>query len=184
MTNHYLCRMRIFRLLGIIILVSWLACSCTTTQNMSKYNFAKLYKGSELIIKPKFTIFHETEGNSEVHFQILSNGLLYNKPENLKDYTANLKFMYLLYESFTSTTIIDSASFVISDVNNEKVNKSITGMFNIKAQYPKRYILRVIVKDLNRDIEEEQLIQIDKTSRQNRQNYFTENLKTQQPMLG
>ena len=35
-------------------------------------------------------------------------------------------------------------------------------MFNIKAQYPKRYILRVIVKDLNRDIEEEQLIQIDK----------------------
>ncbi|MDA9938318.1 hypothetical protein N9D34_01735, partial [Salibacteraceae bacterium] len=149
---------------------------------MSKYNFAKLYQGSELVIKPKFIVFHKTESLSEVHFQVLSNGLLYNKPENLEDYSAKLKFMYLLYESFTSTTIIDSSSFVISDINNQKATKSITGMFEIKAQYPKRYILRIIVKDLNRNIEEEQLIQIDKTSRQNRQNYFMQNVKTNQPI--
>lgn len=174
--------MRLIRHLGILIFISWLASSCTTTQNMSKYNFAKLYQGSELVIKPKFIVFHKTESLSEVHFQVLSNGLLYNKPENLEDYSAKLKFMYLLYESFTSTTIIDSSSFVISDINNQKATKSITGKFEIKAQYPKRYILRIIVKDLNRNIEEEQLIQIDKTSRQNRQNYFMQNVKTNQPI--
>ena len=80
--------MRLIRHLGILIFISWLASSCTTTQNMSKYNFAKLYQGSELVIKPKFIVFHKTESFSEVHFQVLSNGLLYNKPENLEDYSA------------------------------------------------------------------------------------------------
>ena len=175
--------MRNLLLFGLIGIGIWLLNSCASNQTMSRYNFAKLYKGRELVIKPNFSVYHKSPDKSEVHFKLLSSGILYNKPENLKNYTANLKFMYLMYESFTSNEIVDSASFLISDINNEKVLKSITGKFMINAQYPKRYILRVIVKDLNRNIEEEKLIEIDKTSRQNRQNYLVENLKTGQPHI-
>ncbi len=172
--------MGIFRSIGLYVLVIGLLASCASNQTMSKYNFAKLYKGSELIIKPNFSVYHSTPTTSEIHFQLNSTGLLYNKPENLNDYTANLKFMFLMYESFTSNLIVDSASFMVSDINNDKVAKSITGKFNVNADYPKRYILRVIVKDMNRGIEEEKLIELDKTSRQNRQNYLMENITTRQ----
>lgn len=164
----------------LMVILVW---GCSTSQNISKYNFARLYKGTEQVIKPEFTAFHVDEKKTNIHFQINSTGLVYAKPQNGKDYRSKAKLMYIMYESFSSNIIVDSASFLIQDINNEKTPKLITGTFTVPALYPKKYVLRVIIKDENKDWEEEKLLELDKTSRANRQNYLVTYNETHLPLM-
>ncbi|MBD79887.1 MAG: hypothetical protein CL840_13320 [Crocinitomicaceae bacterium] len=144
---------------------------CTSTQQISNSNLADLYRETEKTIKPKYQVYHLDDDLTQISFILQSTNLLYTKNSEERPFTAKVKVTYMLFESYSSNLIVDSASFVINDENNSMVRKEISGRFNMKAKYPNKYVLKMVVLDLNKGASESQFITIDKTTRNGRQNF-------------
>jgi len=164
-------RFKLVHFLWILLLGS----GCATTNHISNSNLADLYKETEKTIKPTYQVFHVDDDLSELQFSIQSSNLLYTKSSEEKKFSAKVKVTFMLFESYTSNQVIDSASFVIEDENNEMTLKEISGAININAKYPNKYILKMAITDVNKGITENQFITMDKTSRMGRQNFKVTN---------
>jgi len=158
-----------------LIWISLLVSSCATNKQISNSNLADLYKETEKTIKPTYQIFHVNDDLSQLYFTIASSNLLYTKSTEDKPFMSRVKVTFMLFESYNSNQVIDSASFVISDENNAMKRKKIVGSIKVNAKYPNKYILKMSVLDMNKGLSENQFITVDKTSRMGRQNFELKN---------
>ena len=162
---------QIQNILKVIALVFVLAGCASTSNQISNTNLADLYRETGRNINPQIQVYHSTEKRSQLDFRLESKNLLYLKPTDGGDFTARVKITYMLFESFSSTYVIDSSSVIVEDVNNEMLSKEITGKVNLEVRYPNKYVLKVTARDLNKGKEESVFITIDKTSKMGRQNF-------------
>jgi GWxTD domain-containing protein len=161
------------KLLNYLILLAGIAAlgSCAGSQSFSNPNVAELYRQTDREIKPKCTIYHLNEKQSRLNIRIESSNLLYVKNDEESPFTGKVKVTYMLFKSGSNSLIADSASFIIEDTNNTQVRKELIGKALVKAEYPNKYLCKVVVKDLNKGNSESVFILVDKTTRGGRQNY-------------
>lgn len=145
--------------------------SCAGGGRIANDNLANLYNPKQQEIKPEYILYHNSDQNTTVYFKFLSENLLYIKRSDSQGFEAAIKIAFVVHESYSNNIITDSNSFIITDTNNAKLNKAIEGSFEISTLYPNYYVLRIFTTDLNKNVTQEALIPIDKSSRLGRENY-------------
>ncbi len=157
-------------ILPATIILLLLAAGCGKKERLSDKNLAEIYTTSSNAPEPDYVVFHRTPSKSEVHYRIDNRSVAYAPSESGK-VMAQMKIRWELFENFESKVMTDSSSFVLIDsIGNDGIYE-LTGMFEINVVSPKKYILKVILTDLNRDLSVISFVQIDKSNEENRQNF-------------
>lgn len=145
--------------------------ACSSSRKRSTTTQSSTYKHDENTIRPQFTLFHVNDNISELHFKLSSKEILYTRPDGI-DFYCNVIISFRLLDNLDSKEIIDSSSVRLVDKNNEGTDKSLVGKLTINAKTGHTYVLKISVKDLNRNLETLGVIAVDKADDLNRQNFI------------
>ena len=154
-----------------------LMASCAKPVNTNT-NYAHLYNGKSTTIKPDYVVYHNSKDETQLHFRINSNDILYARKDKSQPYVAKIQIQYALYGPESKKLILDSATIRIEDETTKKTSKFLTGKISIKAGYGKAYTLKVTAIDLNRNNSNDQTLSVNKTSVSNPQFFIVRNAET------
>lgn len=156
---------------------------CPSTRKISNQNLAHIYKKEASLLHPSFIIYHENDNTSKLYFKLYSEELLYTRPSADADFNAVIRLSYRLFSSYESIEVLDSASTAVVDVNNDNLKKEIIGSIDVKAIQGNTYILEVHLKDIKRGQQAITYLTIDKTDRNNRQNFMAVTAASEIPLF-
>jgi GWxTD domain-containing protein len=160
---------------ALLLVLLGLLWSCTTTRDLNQINLAHLYQQDGVVLKPFFRIYHNQEDSSRVYFQGSSDQLLYVKEQNKNDLIARIGVRYRLYTDYARTTLIDSGSTMLTDIRTDRSTRIVLGHFDLyysRHSHNENYVLEVILTDKNRNLTYLDLINIDRSDKQSRQNFL------------
>jgi GWxTD domain-containing protein len=130
------------------------------------------YSNNNTIMKPSFTLLHNSDTASRVLYKFNNDELLYQRKEGDEKFTAKVRVKYTLMTSYEITTVRDTGSVLIEDAATEDEKKVILGYFDFPAYTGTSYLIKVDATDLNRAQTFTHYIDIDKSNRFNRQNFL------------
>lgn len=159
--------------LAIVLMAS----SCAKPVNTNT-NYAHLYNGKSTTIKPDYVIYHKSKNQTELHFRINSNDILYARKDKSQPYVAKIQLHYEMFGLENKKLILDSASVSITDETVKKSSKYLTGKIDIKADFGKEYTLKVTAIDRNRNNSNDQVLGVNKTSINHPQFFLVRNSAT------
>ena len=139
---------------------------------MSNRNLSYIYNPDPSVIHPSYVVFHKSEDQSVVHFRIKAREILYNKKAGEKKYRGQAKLSYTLTAFDDRKQQIDSGSIYLLDTDSVIRNKFLEGKLEFRAAGGRRYILFLRFKDMTRDQTVINILEIDKRSPTNRQNFM------------
>ncbi len=166
---------RLFRnsiLFGFILILGW---SCTSTRNLSQVNLAHLYQQEGVVLKPLFRVYHTGPDSSRVFFEGSSDQLLYVKEQNRSDFIARVGVRYRLYTDYQRTTLIDSGSTTLTDIQKDPKTSIVQGHFNMyysRHSHNDEYVLEIVLIDKNRNLTYLDLIPINRSDKQSAQSFL------------
>ncbi len=149
--------------------------SCDTNKGLHRKNVAQLYQQQNVFIKPQLSVYHSSQTQTKVFFEVPSTELLYKKSKQTGEFEASLDIEYKLYNSYEDLTVNDSSRQTIADKQIELGYKKIKGSFDVKTLKPQKYLLVVTMVDKNRDYTYTNYIELDKINPNNRQNFKVTN---------
>jgi GWxTD domain-containing protein len=159
----------------LFIPLAMLFVACSSTKNLEQLNLAHLYQEDGVVLKPLFKVYHVDATTTRVYFQGSSDQLLYVKETGANDYIARIGIRYTLYSDYQRTAVIDSGSTLLTDIQESPKTSIILGHFDLalKSQsHNNKYLLEVILVDKNRNLTYMDLIPVDKSDIQSRQNFL------------
>lgn len=165
--------MKIKHILYFFTLITLLGCS--TVRNLEQINLAHLYQDDGVALKPLFRIYHRNADTSRIYFEASSDQLLYVKEQSQEDFIARIGISYRLYTDYQLTTLVDSGSLTIADIQPNPKAGIIFGEFDVYFKHKgpsERYVLEVFIKDKNRNLTYIDLLQLDKSDKQSAQNFL------------
>ena len=148
--------------------------SCKTNYNLSTVNLSNIYSKKNNNLFPEYYIHHVNDTTSTIFYQIRSSQLLKQSGRT------SVSIKYILYDSFESSTAIDSNKIFIADTLDE--SDLIVGKLTISNTTKKKYLLKINCTDLSGNRNNVQFLSIDKTSKYNSQNYLASNFEL--PLFG
>ncbi len=152
-----------------------IALSCTSNRNLEQLNLAHVYQEDAIVLRPKLKVYNNAVDSSIVFFEGSSDQLLYVRDPESNHYSAHLKIKYKLYSDYQRTTLIDSGSTSLVDSKPSLITEIITSKFGLYYKTfseANKYILEVVLTDLNRNLSYVDIISIDKSDKQTRQNFL------------
>jgi len=158
-----------------ILLIALLFWGCGAQQALDTVNLAHIYQDEGVVLKPKFKVYQTSADSLNVYFEGSSDQLLYIKEPEESEFKASLGIRYRLYTDFQLTTLVDSGSITLDNLPKSPTLKLIQGMFSVAlnpAQTYQKYVLQVVLTDLNRSLSYTDLVQIDVTDRQSAQTFL------------
>ena len=146
--------------------------ACKVSQSNYLRDFSSAYKTDIAPLHPLFKVYHANDSISTVFYSITSSELLYMHTQG-DDPTpvARIKIAYRLAKSYESPEILDSGRVVLSDLNKNAGMHFITGQFSIRTKLLIRSVLRLRLTDLNRNQENESIIEVNKSTSLSAQNF-------------
>lgn len=160
--------LRCFSRLFLISMILFLS-SCGSIEKLSHQDFADEINSSESILQADFLILHSDSIKSTLFFHIPDQSALFMRDSDM--FISKLKVTYEMHLNYESKAIVDSGSKLIlksSLSNSDQINDSI--VFEMKYGY--QYIMKVTIKDLNRNATITRVLSVNKTSNFTRQNYM------------
>jgi GWxTD domain-containing protein len=145
--------------------------SCNPGYKISNQNLSSLYNHEDNFLHPHFVVYHFREDSSKLFVKIFSNELLYKKNDTLQN-GAQVTIAYRLYNDFDSKLIIDSASAVFNDFNENNVSGFLIHAIHFKTPLAANYILEVETKDNYRQQSVKSYIQVEKSGKQSAQRFL------------
>jgi len=163
------------KLLRKICLLTILLIACQSQKQLDKTNLAFLYQQEGIVLRPSFKVYHSAANKSTVYFEGSTEQLLYIREQGYDEYMARLEVKYNLYSDFLRTAVVDTGSMLITD---ERKN---TGLSIFSSQFEVTfpptaangtYVLEVILTDKNRGVSYIDILHVDRTDIQARQNFL------------
>lgn len=151
-----------------LLLLLPLLWACGSQSGFTTSNVSYLYNSRELAPRPEFVVHHLSAEESDIYYRINSADLLYKKIKEEKQYQASFRISYEVVRSFENLEILDSGVVHVRDIADHPPAKALMGSFRIKTPTSipvKTYVLRLVMTDEIRNVEFENFIRIDKTSR-------------------
>ncbi len=155
----------------LFFILSFLFYQCTPKKNVIKRNTITAKSTKTNVLNPYLIVYNTSLDSSRLYYSIASENILYIRKEKLGAYNSSLEISYYLYPYGDSKTIIDSSTVAIKDKVRSKVSKKIMGEIPLKTLKNRDYLLKIVIKDLNRNASIENKIYINKTDIDNQQ-YF------------
>ena len=84
--------------------------ACYTSNEVVKYDYSYLYDDDQVIINPKYKIFHHAEDSSTLFYELNSGDILYERVSRDSAKAANIKVRYSLYGDRDLAILLDSGS--------------------------------------------------------------------------
>ncbi len=162
------------RKITIILLAIFLPLvGCVTYYStVSSKNMASIYNPSTTTIHPDYLIFRDSDSTIMLISRVFTQELLFNQANAENSYKAQMKIHYRLFDSYQSTTMLDSGS-VIYVITKENAGNEILSYIPIRKLSPeKEYILEITTSDLIRNRWSTQYQIIQKKSINNPQNFL------------
>ena len=145
---------------------------CSTTRNLEQVNLAHLYQEEGVVLKPLFRVYHLNNDSTRVFFEGSSDQLLYVKEQSQNDFIARIGVRYRLYTDYQLTTLIDSGSTTLTDIQADPKTSIIFGYFDLyfeRHSHNDKYVLEILLTDKNRNLTYIDLISVDRSDKQNSQ---------------
>ena len=160
----------------IFYLIIWalslfVATGCSAQKHIDKENIAQLY-GQQNKLHPEYKIFHLNDSATVVYYQFNFGDFEYLRPAPGRAFSARFKLEYMLFHDYKAKKIIDSASVVFEDSLNYEKNNSSLGYFEVPVAQNAKYVLRLKLTDLNTGTSVVNIVNIDKSDKLNRQNFY------------
>lgn len=157
--------------MALALSVSW---ACTTTKGYQSSDISYAYKSNELAPRPEFVVHHINEALTRIHYRINSQDLLYMRDSEDNLYRSNFSIRYELIPSFEDITLLDSGYIRLEDVSPTPPLKALVGEFDLKTSHGevKNFVLRLVMTDVNRKVEFQNFIRIEKISRRTAGNFL------------
>ena len=161
----YLTGKILLRLFCFIAILS----SCSPTERISRQDFSAEYTSAENNFKPELLIYHSDSLQSHLIIHIPENAALSMRDSDL--FVSRIKVKYELFNDYNSKIIVDSASKIItkSSLNN---SAEILDSMTFKAATGKKLIMKINIRDLNRNYEVSKVMIVNKINNHTRQNYL------------
>jgi GWxTD domain-containing protein len=160
--------------------------SCGNQKKLAqKQNQALLYQPSANVVRPEYQVYHISDTVSQLWIKINSNDLLFNQANPENKLMAKIKINYQLMDRTndpSNAQITDSSSWT---KNFEKIQgkQFILLSLHIKAQFGYQYLLKIIIGDLLREIENTAYITINKKNIYSAQNFKLFYSETNAPLF-
>ena len=158
--------------ISLFALLLW---GCGAQQALDTVNLSHIYQDQGVVLKPKFKVYQTSRDSVKIYFQGSSDQLLYIKEPGQNDFMANLGIHYKLYSDYQLTSLIDSGSVVLENLPKTSTLQLIQGAFSVSINKPstyQKYVLQVVLTDLNRNLSYTDLVQIDLTDKQCAQTFL------------
>lgn len=156
--------------LFVILLFAWGCASSTATTKRD--NVAFLYgKGGSIRMAAR--VHHEREDRSLLYYKVPTQDLLYKSEGGGAPFRATFRLTYLMFGDAAGRELLDSASVVLHDrTQDPSEDKELIGSLVLKRPARARYLLRVSIQDLNRDVMGTSLLEVVQRSEGVRQDFL------------
>ena len=126
------------------------------------------FEDSKNALHPQFLVYHQTERDSRLYFQLATDDLLYSRKNLSEPFSAKIHLEYMVYQK-NHKEIIDSGSYSIIDQYLDNKGDKIDSNFNF--YFPSNQIgyMDIKITDVNRSKSFIGTISIDKLNESNRQ---------------
>jgi GWxTD domain-containing protein len=162
-------KMKIYKLLVFLIILS----QGVSAKKVGKTDLASLYdqKGFTNL---QMQVYHTSDSVSTVYLDIQLKDFHYRHYLENNLYKAYFKVYYELYSDYDSKFPIDSASVFFTDTTGYDSEIEMIVNFDVKADYPANYILKVNLYDLygKEGNSVWDIIELNKTTHHSRQNFL------------
>ena len=154
-----------------ILLFATILANCSTNKLKSTGVKSYVYDTKIKDLNPNFLIYHQSDSLSYLYFKIQTKELLYTRENSTKPFESTVKIQYEIYETSRGKILIDSSSKELIDYKTVKGSKIIIGRIPLKIMQGNNSVMRVVVEDLNKKVEVDEVIRINKTEKKSSQ-YF------------
>lgn len=156
-----------------ILLTLLLITGCGSYSKVSNQNLYFSYRKEFNTIHPSYTLFHESDTVSTVHYTFGWNEFLFIKTLGDTNFRSSAKIAYRLLKDYESKDLLDSGSVSLSATSPSSSSETMeTGRFPVKAKGIKNALLEITLTDLRRNQFARQYISFDKGSVSARQNFL------------
>ncbi len=145
--------------------------SAYSQKQFSKQNFADMYNLNSVKLHPIFQCYHSSDTSSTIFYQIDLTELKYLR-NNDSVFEAKAIIHYEVYYNYKAKTLVDSGSVFFSDKDNYGKDNSSFGYFSTAIKDGYHYLILLEFTDINQNYTVRKLLDINKTDKLNRQNFY------------
>lgn len=165
--------MNAFKTIGTLIVCGIALQGCMSSAPASKRdNFSYLYGkgGSQMPLQAR--VHHIAPDVSRVYYKLSTKDLLYKSDGTGGPFHAVVKISYASYDAFGSKLLLDSASTIIDDESlDPSEDKELIGSMDLRRKEQRSFVLKIMARDLNRDLESTVFLRVEKDDTGSKQ-YF------------
>lgn len=168
--------------LAITILIVFTVWFCKSPHvAISNKDVSFVYNPVNSLLHPEFIVYHNADTSSILFLKLRLFELLYKTNELTSKNQANVKIFYRLLPSIDSKEIIDSATTVLKLIKNN--NSYLTSYITFNAKLDKNYVLDILTIDLNRNTQQQTIIDINKKDLSSKQFFLFSDANSHKPMF-
>lgn len=150
--------------LSLLVLCALLAAGCGSSLPVNKRdNLAYLYGkgGSQLPLQAR--VHHISPDRSRVYYKLSTRDILYKSDGTGGPFHASLRVSYESYDAYGGKMLLDSASTLIDDESTDPTeDRELIGSMDLRRKEQQSFILKVMARDMNRDLESTVYIRVEK----------------------
>lgn len=136
-------------------------------------NFAYLYGKGAAAMRLQARVYHASDQRSVIYFKLHTADLLYKSPGGGGPFHAQVLIKYEAYASLDSHQLLDSASTYVKDQSNvANEDKDLIGSMDMKRNDRRSFVVRLIARDLNRDVESVVMLHVERGVAGSRQDFL------------
>lgn len=156
-----------------LVLVALLLAGCSSSAPLNKRdNFSYLYGKGAAQMPLQARVHHLGGDRSRVYYKLNTADLLYKSDGTGGPFHAVVRISYEAYDAFGSKVLLDSASTVINDASiSPSEEKELIGSMDLRRNERRAFVLKVIARDLNRDVQSTVFLRVDRDGQASSQ-YF------------
>lgn len=150
-------------LLGLCI-AAYVLAGCSSSAPLSKRdNFSYLYGKGSAQMPLQARVHHIGNDRSRVYYKLNTSDLLYKSDGTGGPFHAVVRISYESYDAFGSKVLLDSASTVIDDASSSpSEERELIGSMDLRRNERRSFVLKVMARDLNRDVETTVFLRVDR----------------------
>jgi GWxTD domain-containing protein len=157
----------------------------TRLQKKDINNMSFLYDPSAVSLHPECAVWHNGDSLSTLYVGIPASEFLFNQANQKGDYLTKVKFKFELYRldsEKNARQLADSASYTYN-LQRDRLHGYFFTTMVFMSKPGERYNLRLITYDLMRRKSNQTFVAVDRSGKQNRQDFFAFTPSGQYPVL-
>jgi GWxTD domain-containing protein len=169
-------------LLILSITISIISCH-TNPNSVTHQNVSTQYQPEEKLLRAKYCLYNVTDSLTRLYFSVNSTDLLYTKNQEDERFSAHIMLSYIVHPIEYAKAVADSGHVVMSDVGTPGQSKLLASSVDMDVLQTGKYFIEVTFRDLNKMTISYELLYLDHTGKDARNNFLISEPQTETPLF-